>query len=606
MRFQRKVLLTYSLLILFLTVVLGFLFYRYSVGLFERNAAANYALLADRIGRQLDDLIRPMDFISANLISDGPFKSAIASLASIDRTKRENDAFLEEARLTIRKALMTYSIHKNFHAVLFFNTRGDFYSSNFMEHTATVTRISLADLPWREAAEERDGRPVVTSPYTDPWNEARSISVFSFARVISGLDDDMGYLEVQESYEELAKVFAVPEAEHVRVFVIQESGEIFFDSLVDRGPSLTPDLIHRYREMANGASGFNRNPVTGSRELVVSDHSAYTNLNVFMVVNRDLLLAPLAFTGSMTFITGMLIVLFSVTFNWVSSLGLTKSLRLITERMEETELANLPTGTHPEDVLDHPNDEIASLGRAFRGLTERLNEAIQKELSSRTAWMQAHLDSLQAQINPHFLYNVLTVIAARGLESGDEGIGDICDGIASMLRYSTGTAERQATLSDEIAHARTYLFLMQQRYEDRLSFSIEVEPAVSLTRVPKMILQQVVENSVNHGYRTVSKPMNIRIRCRRDGDNRWVAEISDDGQGIDAETMKVLDARFLSAAKEIAAGEGTEGLGIGGLGLVNTYTRLYLFYRGDLTWHIRSDGSSGTTVTLGAPICYKG
>jgi two-component system sensor histidine kinase YesM len=606
MRFQTRVLVTYSLLILFLVVVLGIVFSHYSAGLFERNAASNYGLVASKISRQLDDVIRPMDFVSTNLLSDERFKSALTSLASIDRSDPRNTAFITEASRTIRSQLWTYSIIKNFHGVVVFNRKGDFFSSAFVEHAQATSSVELlATIPWLDVASAAEGRAVVVSPYADPWSPEPRPLVFSFARAIPGSDDDLGFLEVQKTYAELEAVFDVSAEDDARVLAFQSDGELFYG-----GQDLSSSLVSYYRgSAASGSSArFKKNPISLERELIIADTSKYSALTVVIVLNRRFLLRPLFFTRWVTVVVGLFIILFSVAFNWVSSRQLTKPLRLIKTRMEGTELANLPSRGNAlqpgREPIDHPNDEIVALDRAFRGLTERLDEAIRNELHSRTSWMQARLDSLQAQINPHFLYNILTVIAGKGLEKGDEEIGDICDGIASMLRYSTSTAERSATLAEELEHVRTYLFLMKKRLEQRLEFSFDVDSRLHGAAIPKIVLQQIAENSINHGYRDTRSRLSIHIRGYTDG-GRWVLEVTDDGAGFQAERLAELRSRFSALDDELRGGSPASagsGMEIGGLGLINTYTRLHLFYRGDFLWELDNPATGGARVVLGAAL----
>jgi len=339
--------------------------------------------------------------------------------------------------------------------------------------------------------------------------------------------------------------------------------------------------------------------LTGETEAISAAVSEYSGLTVTLVLNKRILLAPLRFIRSLILGIGFLIILFSVAYTWVSSKQLTRPLKLIQARMETTELSNLPFGR----PIDHPNDEIVALDRTYRNLTARLDEAIKRELDSRTRWMQARLDSLQAQVNPHFINNVLTVIANRGLESGDERIGEICDGVASMLRYSTSTEERSATVGQELEHVETYLFLMKQRLEDRLFYRVDAEPTVLRALVPKIVFQQIVENSINHGYRSVQRPMNIAIRAYA-SERRWVVETADDGEGFTQERLDELEERIRGA--EMSLRTGTEGAGLcfGGLGLVNTYSRLYLFYGGDLLWKMENRESGGARVVVGGPLAY--
>jgi two-component system sensor histidine kinase YesM len=596
MRFQTKLLYTYSLLIVLLVAILSILFYTYSSGVFEENAIGTYDLLCGKLSQQIDNVFRPMDFISTNLISDASFKSALESLASLDRKDPGNSRFTTEATQTIRSLLSSYSIYKNFYAVVVFNRKGDFFSSNFMDHrVASISSEKIAGLPWIRRATEAAGRSIVVSPYEDAWRSAGSALVYGRARVVPGLDDELGCIEVQNRFEGLASIFAVPGKEFVRILVFQSDGKPFFLS-----ESLRPDLIEYYRAESaktDRRGGFRGNPITGQAEFVASSTSGYSGLTVTLVINRRILLAPLGFARSISAIIGLIIILFSVAYNWISSKQLAKPLKLIQGRMEETELSNLPFGA----PIDHPNDEIVALDRTFRKLTARLDEAIQRELDSRTLWMQARLDSLQAQVNPHFINNILTVIANRGLESGDEQIGAICHGVASMLRYSTSTAERYATIGVELEYVGTYLFLMKQRLEERLSYVIEAEPSALGSPVPKIVLQQIVENSINHGYQRTERPMRIGVKVYT-SDKRWIAEMTDDGEGFEEGKLKELEERMRIVEQGLRTGAEGRGMGLGGLGLINAYSRLFLFYRGDFLWSIGNGERGGARVLVGGPL----
>lgn len=168
MRFQTKLIYTYSFLIVLLVSILAVMFYGYSSGIFEREAIGTYELLGTKLGQQLDTMILPMDFISTNLISDASFKSALASLGSLDRQDAGNSRFITEAMQTISSQLSSYSIYKNFYAVVVFNRKGDFFSSNFRDHMAvSVAPGTIAGLPWIRRATEAAGRSVVVSPYED-------------------------------------------------------------------------------------------------------------------------------------------------------------------------------------------------------------------------------------------------------------------------------------------------------------------------------------------------------------------------------------------------------------------------------------------------------
>src|SRR5690554_2900045 len=108
MNFQSKLSLAYLLLILILVIILGMIFYVSSVNALEKNACTNLGVLVDKMSLQLDNLIRPMDFISLNLLSNGEFFSSMKSLVAVDRNRVENQRFINDAYVKINSALLNY------------------------------------------------------------------------------------------------------------------------------------------------------------------------------------------------------------------------------------------------------------------------------------------------------------------------------------------------------------------------------------------------------------------------------------------------------------------------------------------------------------------
>jgi two-component system, sensor histidine kinase YesM len=312
------------------------------------------------------------------------------------------------------------------------------------------------------------------------------------------------------------------------------------------------------------------------------------------------LLRPLVFTRNMTVLIGTLIIAFSFLFNLLSSRQLTRPLRTLKETIEGTELGNLPEHV----AFESANDEIQALSNSFQHLRGRLTEAVAREMRSQSLQMQARFDSLQAQVDPHFLYNVLTVLSNKGLETGDEEICEICDGIASMLRYSTSTMKRSATIGEEIEHVRTYLFLMKKRFEHRLDFHIEVEQRLLGEPIPKIVLQQIVENSITHGYANIQADMRISITGTVVG-SRWRIEIADGGEGFAPATLSELLRKRGEVSSSMAGGPPGNGFAIGGMGLLSTYARLLLFYEGAAEFNIGNHESGGARVTIGAPLSQR-
>jgi len=209
--------------------------------------------------------------------------------------------------------------------------------------------------------------------------------------------------------------------------------------------------------------------------------------------------------------------------------------------------------------------------------------------------LQARLDALQAQINPHFIYNVLNVISSRSFSLGDEVIGEICQDISKMLRYSTSTIDKYVDFEQEIAHVGYYLDLQKKRYEQRLNYTIDVSESLLALQVPKLILQPFVENAVDHGYKNGKKGINISINAHGDRQN-WIIEFIDDGCGFDSDTLAKLEESVRQADKNHLP------MSIGKMGIVNTYARLRIhFEEVHIFFGNNKDGGAFVRLEGGAP-----
>lgn len=196
---------------------------------------------------------------------------------------------------------------------------------------------------------------------------------------------------------------------------------------------------------------------------------------------------------------------------------------------------------------------------------------------------RAELSALKMQLQPHFLFNALNSISALQLEN-TEAAQEMTARLGDFLRMTLENAGTQeVTLEREIEFLRCYLEIEKVRFGRRLTTEIEIEPAVLAARVPNLILQPIVENSLKHGIEPRAAAGKINIRAI--AENGWVrVEVRDNGKGIEGNFDKALS---------------------GGLGLSNTESRLRQLYGANFRFDLQNagdgDGSSGLLVTLRLP-----
>lgn len=548
MRFQTRVFVGYSLLIVILVVILTAGFYVYARGLFERNAVETSELLVSKVGSQLDAMWYWMDFVLLTLLSDASFKSAVITLHTLPRDDPSNGTFLNDAMWTIRRFLLSYAFHRTFHAVLFFNDKGDLFSSNFMAHASGLNGGGVPDeIDTLLPREIGDSPFFLLSPFHDPWAEDRP-EVFGMGRTIWDTGVETAWLMVLKPLEDLEDLIR-PSLSPYSSVVIVWRGMLFFSS--PRRSSISPDLLAFYgKTVEREKEGFLPNPITGRRELVLSYESQIAGLRVFWILDRDALLRPLRFTSFIAAMMALSVVAISLLFNLLFTRSLTRPLRMLREWMEDTEVKTLTLPSIRRIETSH--DEVVELVEAFRDLTYRLDDSIRRELQLRTSWMQTKLDLVYSQVNPHFLYNVLNVISQRAFEVGDTVIPTVCEGIATMLRYASAQ-DHMVFLREELEYLRHYLFIMKLRLEDAFEWRVEVEDGLLGVRVPRMILQPLVENAVK--YRKRKERLVVRVEGVRRGGTSWLLRVSDNGTGMTPEKVEELRRMFALVAVHLDRGE---------------------------------------------------
>ena len=226
--------------------------------------------------------------------------------------------------------------------------------------------------------------------------------------------------------------------------------------------------------------------------------------------------------------------------------------------------------------------EIEDLEDSFIQMLERLSEASEKE-------KKAYMLALQAQMNPHFLYNTLTVIGAQGMDEGCDKVYEMCTELSNMLRYVAAYENVTVRLSEECLHTKNYLSLMKARYEKYFDYTLTVDDELLDMPIPKLSIQPLVENCFMHGFKSVEPPWKIDISMTGTRKS-WELRIRDNGCGISKENAKEIIRR----ADECCANMGVGN--IGRLGIVNTIVRLRMTHSKNIKCEI--DGENGTEIII--------
>lgn len=196
------------------------------------------------------------------------------------------------------------------------------------------------------------------------------------------------------------------------------------------------------------------------------------------------------------------------------SLRFTNPIKQLLRYINKVELGNMGA------VLEiNRTDELGILAKRFQQLIGRINQLIVREYRLELANKTNELKALQAQINPHFMNNALQSIGTLALQQGDKKIYSLISSLGRMMRYQMNTNLTSVPLSAEVDYVKHYLALQQQRFDEQLRYTIELDPACKDVQVPKMILQPIVENYFKHGFQTMGSFQNVSSGRSTTGSN---------------------------------------------------------------------------------------
>jgi ligand-binding sensor protein/anti-sigma regulatory factor (Ser/Thr protein kinase) len=243
------------------------------------------------------------------------------------------------------------------------------------------------------------------------------------------------------------------------------------------------------------------------------------------------------------------------------------------------------------EVLSLTAHNIMAKGAANLAQAQLLREA-QERAALQVALQDAQMKALKAQINPHFLFNSLTLLSYTALDENAPRTEEIAYSLSDLLRYSLRNISTLVGVGEELAMVEHYLAIQKIRFGDRLQSQITVEPDLEQVEIPCMVLQPLVENAIIHGTEPVSRPVSIRINAYRHDDS-LVLEVADDGVGMSADMVN-----------QIRAGTFTKTGN--SLGLQNVFQRLEGEYGHRFTVNVESAVNMGARFILSMPLQTDG
>ena len=240
------------------------------------------------------------------------------------------------------------------------------------------------------------------------------------------------------------------------------------------------------------------------------------------------------------------------------------------------------------DVYTHENrfTEIQQLSGSYNYLIDHVKELMIQVKEEQEELRKSEMNVLQAQINPHFLYNTLESILWMSERGNNKGASEMVAALGKLLRISLNKGGDFIPISQEIAHAQSYLTIQQIRYQNQFHYSIEADESILTSATIKIIIQPFLENALYHGIERMVDEGNIAIKVK-DKNDKILIQIIDDGIGLSPEALQ-----------SIEDGKDSQK---GGIGIRNVHQRIQMYFGKEYGVEITSELDVGTTINIWLP-----
>ena len=583
--FHKKLFFSISGFMTALIVICTIFFSLYTYETLHRQSQDNLQYLSERTAAELKTMIDNMDELALYASTNTEIRSAFVRAKHPDFS----DSDLSKATVGILSSISIPNSSSHYRISLY-NEKGNFISIGIPYNKAYTSKklISEEYHQWYKNLPILPNKASVYGFHEDYWSEKdeRYLSLFREIFGINALFQSNGIIEIQCPLSTMTDALVFEDSSY-SAFLYDEKGTLIWP-LEDPKP-VSENLFKCYMEHQTGDVSSPHN-----RGLMYNGRPVRNGLHLILTQSEEHIWSIILPQIFIILSIGLLSVIMLVFVVFHITKHAAKPLQELASSVKQVSYSNLSLELN---FTDYP-DEITALNEAFEKMFQRLRQSMDEIVRMQACETRANMVALQSQMNPHFLYNTLTVIKALSREGNTMQIALTCDYLVKMLRYISMYDEHSANLKQELSHTENYLNLMKIRYEDQFSYSISIDSDVNVEKlkIPKLTIQPLVENCFQHGFKSVAPPWTVHIHfwvCAP----HWYVSLTDNGIGITEEAKTELLNRiseFLSHSSDAIL-----SLKIGGMGLVNTVARLKLKYGDSILFDINSTPGSGTTIVLG-------
>jgi len=254
----------------------------------------------------------------------------------------------------------------------------------------------------------------------------------------------------------------------------------------------------------------------------------------------------------------------------------------------------IESGNLDVEIVPSGSYEVEHLGKSIKNMLGRIKVLMSDLVAEHNAKRKSEFDTLQSQINPHFLYNTLDIIVWMIENENSDKAVNIVTALAKFFRISLSKGKNIITVKDEVEHVRNYLMIQNMRFKNRFEYSIDVDEKVLSYSSLKLMLQPLVENAIYHGMEFMDGDGEIDVKVFKDDDSLYFT-ITDNGLGMSEDMVETLLSKDFVPSKKGS-----------GIGVKNVNERIKLYFGSEYGLKVESEPDEGTKITIHLPAVVYG
>ena len=456
-------------------------------------------------------------------------------------------------------------------------------------YTYQKVALDYSKLDWYAKAVAKPQDAIITGPNRHSFFDTDD-EVISLSREVQSYENGTfrGVILINLNMNKITEICnSFQEKQENFICIINDKGELVYEQQNGRERFAFDEKENR--QELNTALGKTKESCfrlnyRGEKYLVTRTDMKTTGWTlVSMVPYKSVMAETMAISGVMILAVAITLIVTLLLLNRILT-GVVKPLKKLEKYMVQVNPDNMDQ--RMEILTD---DEIGHLSMKFNQMMDRIRNLKEQVIEEQEDKRKYELQALQAQINPHFLYNTLDSIIWMA-ETNDSNIVAMTEALAKLFRISLNKGNEEISLERELEHVKNYLIIQSMRYADKFTYEISAEPGVERCRTIKLILQPIVENCIYHGIKKKRGTGKITIRAYRREQN-LIIEVSDDGCGMPEEICR----KILSDEIE------SENISGSGIGVKNVNERIQLRFGKKYGLSYSSEEGIGTTVTYVLP-----